>query len=79
MDAATIRARFRDRAFVVDESFATALQIALALEKPLLIEGPAGVGGPTVADVIAAGYAVTLRIHSIPTSRKLVRPKGLTR
>src|SRR5439155_7126391 len=29
-DAATIRERFRERAFVVDEAFATALQIMLA-------------------------------------------------
>jgi len=53
MDAATIRARFRDRAFIVDEAFATALQIALALEKPLLIEGPAGVGKTESATVLA--------------------------
>jgi len=53
MDAATIRTRFRDRAFVVDEAFATALQIALALEKPLLIEGPAGVGKTETAKVLA--------------------------
>ena len=53
MDAATIRARFRDRAFVVDDAFATALQIALALEKPLLIEGPAGVGKTETAKVLA--------------------------
>jgi len=53
MDAATLRARFRDRAFIVDEGFATALQIALALEKPLLIEGPAGVGKTETAKVLA--------------------------
>ena len=53
MDAATIRARFRERAFIVDEGFATALQIALALEKPLLIEGPAGVGKTETAKVLA--------------------------
>ncbi|HEV8233883.1 MAG TPA: MoxR family ATPase, partial [Gemmatimonadaceae bacterium] len=53
MDAATIRASFRDRGFVVDDSFATALQIALALEKPLLIEGPAGVGKTETAKVLA--------------------------
>jgi MoxR-like ATPase len=53
MDAATIRERFRDRAFVVDDAFATALQIALALEKPLLIEGPAGVGKTETAKVLA--------------------------
>jgi MoxR-like ATPase len=53
MDAATIRARFRDRGFIVDEAFATALQIALALEKPLLVEGPAGVGKTESAKVLA--------------------------
>ena len=52
-DAETIRARFRERAFVVDEAFATALQIMLALEKPLLIEGPAGVGKTESAKVLA--------------------------
>src|SRR6185295_3356921 len=52
-DAATIRERFRERAFVVDEAFATALQIMLALEKPLLIEGPAGVGKTESAKVLA--------------------------
>jgi MoxR-like ATPase len=53
MDAATIRVRFRDRAFIVDDGFAVALQIALALEKPLLIEGPAGVGKTETAKVLA--------------------------
>jgi MoxR-like ATPase len=52
-DAATIRERFRERAFVVDEAFATALQIMLALEKPLLIEGPAGVGKTESAKILA--------------------------
>jgi MoxR-like ATPase len=52
-DASTIRARFRERGFVVDEAFATALQIMLALEKPLLIEGPAGVGKTESAKVLA--------------------------
>ncbi len=52
-DAATIRTRFRDRGFVVDEPFATALQIMLALEKPLLVEGPAGVGKTESAKVLA--------------------------
>ena len=51
--AATIRERFRERAFIVDEAFATALQIMLALEKPLLIEGPAGVGKTESAKVLA--------------------------
>ena len=53
MEAAAIRDRFRDRAFIVDDAFATALQIALALEKPLLIEGPAGVGKTETAKVLA--------------------------
>ena len=51
--AADIRARFRDRGFVVDEAFATALEIMLALQKPLLIEGPAGVGKTESAKVLA--------------------------
>jgi MoxR-like ATPase len=53
MDHATIRDRFRDRAFVVDTAFATAVQIMLALEKPLLIEGPAGVGKTDSAKTLA--------------------------
>jgi MoxR-like ATPase len=52
-DAATIRDRFRERAFIVDDAFATALQIMLALEKPLLVEGPAGVGKTESAKVLA--------------------------
>jgi MoxR-like ATPase len=52
-DASTIRAKFRERGFVADEAFATALQIVLALEKPLLIEGPAGVGKTESAKVLA--------------------------
>jgi MoxR-like ATPase len=52
-DAATIRTRFREHGFIVDEAFATALQIMLALEKPLLIEGPAGVGKTESAKVLA--------------------------
>jgi MoxR-like ATPase len=52
-DAATIRERFRERAFIIDEAFATALQIMVALEKPLLIEGPAGVGKTESAKVLA--------------------------
>jgi len=53
IDAATIQTRFRERGFIVDESFATALQIMLALEKPLLVEGPAGVGKTESAKVLA--------------------------
>ena len=53
IDAAVIRERFRDRGFIVDEAFATALQLALALEKPLLIEGPAGVGKTESAKVLS--------------------------
>jgi MoxR-like ATPase len=51
--AADIRLRFRDRGFVVDDAFATALEIMLALQKPLLIEGPAGVGKTESAKVLA--------------------------
>jgi MoxR-like ATPase len=58
IDAVTLRSRFRERGFVVDEPFATALQIMLAIEKPLLIEGPAGVGktesGKVLAEVLDA-------------------------
>jgi MoxR-like ATPase len=53
MDASAIRTRFRERGFIADEAFATALQIMLALEKPLLIEGPAGVGKTESAKVLA--------------------------
>jgi MoxR-like ATPase len=52
-DAANIRDRFRERGFIVDEAFATALQIMLALEKPLLVEGPSGVGKTESAKVLA--------------------------
>jgi len=52
-DAAAIRDRFRERGFIVDEAFATALQIMLALEKPLLVEGPSGVGKTESAKVLA--------------------------
>lgn len=52
-DASAIRARFRERGFVIDEAFATAVQIMLAIEKPLLIEGPAGVGKTESAKVLA--------------------------
>jgi MoxR-like ATPase len=53
IDAATLHDRFRERGFIIDEAFATALQIMLALEKPLLIEGPAGVGKTESAKVLA--------------------------
>jgi MoxR-like ATPase len=52
-DAASLRARFREHAFVVDDAFATALELVLALEKPLLVEGPAGVGKTESAKVLA--------------------------
>ena len=52
-DATTIRSRFRDRGFIVDEPFSTALQLTIALEKPLLVEGPAGVGKTESAKVLA--------------------------
>ncbi|MGE0362602.1 MAG: AAA family ATPase [Vicinamibacterales bacterium] len=52
--AADLRRRFRDRGFVVDEAFATAIEIMLALQKPLLLEGPAGVGKTESAKVLAA-------------------------
>ncbi len=53
IDASAIRARFRERGFIVDDAFATALQLVLALEKPLLVEGPAGVGKTESAKVLA--------------------------
>src|SRR5882672_400471 len=52
-DAAAMHDRFRERGFIIDQAFATALQIMLALEKPLLIEGPAGVGKTESAKVLA--------------------------
>jgi MoxR-like ATPase len=52
-DAAAIRSRFRERGFIVNDAFATALQLVLALQKPLLIEGPAGVGKTESAKVLA--------------------------
>jgi len=53
-DPETVRARFREQGFIVNDAFATALQLMLALEKPLLIEGPAGVGKTESAKVLAA-------------------------
>jgi MoxR-like ATPase len=53
IDAAAIRGRFRERGFIVDDAFSTALQLVIALEKPLLVEGPAGVGKTESAKVLA--------------------------
>ena len=53
MEAGAIRARFRERGFIVNDAFATALQLVLALDKPLLVEGPAGVGKTESAKVLA--------------------------
>jgi MoxR-like ATPase len=52
-DAQDLRAGLRERGFIVDDAFATALQIMLALEKPLLLEGPAGVGKTESARALA--------------------------
>jgi MoxR-like ATPase len=54
IDAAAIRARFREHGFVADDAFATALQLVLAIGRPLLVEGPAGVGKTESAKVLAA-------------------------
>jgi len=51
--AAALQASFRERGFIVDDAFATALQLVLALRKPLLVEGPAGVGKTESAKVLA--------------------------
>jgi MoxR-like ATPase len=53
MDPVALRARFRERGFILGDAFATALQLVLALEKPLLVEGPAGVGKTESAKVLA--------------------------
>jgi MoxR-like ATPase len=53
IDARTIRARFGERGFIVNDAFATVLQLMLALRKPLLVEGPAGVGKTESAKVLA--------------------------
>jgi MoxR-like ATPase len=58
--AADIRRRFRERGFVVDDSFATALEIMIALQKPLLVEGPAGVGKTESAKVLAEALQTRL-------------------
>jgi MoxR-like ATPase len=60
MEAADLRARFRERGFIVDEAFATALQLVVSLEKPLLIEGPAGVGKTESAKVLADALGTRL-------------------
>jgi len=49
----SLRERFAERGYVVDEDFATSLELMLALEKPLLLEGPAGVGKTESAKVLA--------------------------
>jgi MoxR-like ATPase len=58
--ASEIRNRFRERGFVVDDAYATALQIMLALQKPLLLEGPAGVGKTESAKVLAEALQTRL-------------------
>lgn len=60
IDAAAIRARFRERGFIASDAFATALQLVLALRKPLLIEGPAGVGKTESAKVLADALGTRL-------------------
>jgi MoxR-like ATPase len=52
-DPATIRALFRERGFILNDAFATALHLMVALRKPLLLEGPAGVGKTETAKVLA--------------------------
>lgn len=52
-DPAAIRARFRERGFILDDAFATALHLMVALRKPLLLEGPTGVGKTETAKVLA--------------------------
>ena len=52
-DPADIRARFRERGFILDDAFATALHLMVALRKPLLLEGPTGVGKTETAKVLA--------------------------
>jgi len=53
IDAKAIRDRLRERGFIANDAFATALQLVLTLDKPLLIEGPAGVGKTESAKVLA--------------------------
>jgi MoxR-like ATPase len=52
-DAAAIRALFRERGFILNDAFATALHLMVSLPKPLLLEGPAGVGKTETAKVLA--------------------------
>jgi len=52
-DPAAIRALFRERGFILNDPFATALHLMVALRKPLLLEGPAGVGKTETAKVLA--------------------------
>jgi MoxR-like ATPase len=58
--ASDLRARFRERGFIVDDAFATALQLVVSLQKPLLIEGPAGVGKTESAKVLADSLGTRL-------------------
>ena len=60
LDAGAVRARFRERGFIVNDAFATALHLALVLGKPLLVEGPAGVGKTESAKVLAGVLAARL-------------------
>jgi MoxR-like ATPase len=60
IDAGEIRTRLRDRGFIIDEAFATALHLVLALRKPLLVEGPAGVGKTESAKALADALSARL-------------------
>jgi MoxR-like ATPase len=59
-DAESIRARFRERGFIVTDALAVAMQLVMALQKPLLVEGPAGVGKTESAKVLADVLATRL-------------------
>ena len=58
--AAEIQERFRERGFIINDAFATALQLVMALRKPLLVEGPAGVGKTESAKVLAEALGTRL-------------------